>query len=143
MKGADSIMPFVLDASVVGNWFMPDEAQHPHALEAWERIALDDAFVPVHWWFEVRNFMLVAERKERFSDRYTAAALERLARMQIVEAPRAGDAGIFGLARRHQLSFYDAAYLELAKRENMSLATLDSRLAEAAIAEGVTLIGVS
>jgi predicted nucleic acid-binding protein len=45
------------------------------------------------------------------------------------------------LARRYRLTFYDAAYLELAQREGMPLATLDQELAIAARAEGVTLIG--
>jgi predicted nucleic acid-binding protein len=134
-------MPFVLDASVVGNWFMPDEVQHPNALAAWERADIDDALVPLHWWFEVRNFMLVAERQERFSDRYTASALERLARIRIAEATRPNDTGIFAVARRHRLSFYDAAYLELAQREDIALATLDKALINAATREGVVLIG--
>ena len=49
---------------------------------------------------------------------------------------------VFALARRHGLTFYDAAYLELAMRERIALATLDQALARAAIAEGVPLIGV-
>jgi predicted nucleic acid-binding protein len=134
-------MPFVLDASVTANWFMPDEAQHPYAQKAWMEVAADDAMVPLHWWFEVR--MLVGERKQRFTERYTAYVLERLASMSIMEAPRGDDMATLALARRHRLSFYDAAYLELAQREGLPLATLDSEMAKAARAEGVSVVGAS
>jgi predicted nucleic acid-binding protein len=50
------------------------------------------------------------------------------------------DDAVFAIARRHRLTFYDAAYLELAKRERIALATLDDALAVAAAAEGVELI---
>jgi predicted nucleic acid-binding protein len=133
-------MSFVLDASVVGNWFMPDEAEHADASAAWNLIKNENGRVPPHWWFEVRNFMLVAERKGRFTEHFTTSTLQRLARMNIVQAPRSEDAGIFDLARRHRLSFYDAAYLELAQSENIALATLDRDLVHAARAEGVDLV---
>jgi predicted nucleic acid-binding protein len=133
-------MPFVLDASIVGNWFMPDEVRHPDAQAAWELIGADSALVPPHWWFEVRNLMLVAERKLRITEQYTASALHRLDRMEIAEAMRPRDHITLALARRHRLSFYDAAYLELALRESIALATLDDAVAAAAGVEGVDLI---
>jgi len=96
--------------------------------------------VPPHWWFEVRNVMLVGERRKRISATQTIYFLARLSRLRIMEAQRPADAGIFALARRHRLTFYDAVYLELAERENVALATLDEELAEAARAEGVALV---
>ena len=56
-------------------------------------------------------------------------------------APIPNEYAVLDLAQRHRLSFYDAAYLELAQREGISLATLDQALARAATAEGVPLIG--
>jgi predicted nucleic acid-binding protein len=132
-------MPFVLDASVAANWFLPDEPAL--ALTAWERIATDQALVPLHWWFEVRNITLVAERRERIPARLTAIVFDRLTRLRLVFAPRPDDARVLELARRRRLTFYDAAYLELAHRENVPLATLDGALRAAAQAERVPLIG--
>lgn len=131
-------MPFVVDASVAANWFLPDE--EPEALEAWRIIRSDPALVPPHWWFEVRNSLLMAERRERISSRITALILDRLARLRIVITERPDDQVVFSFARRHRLTFYDAAYLELAVRENIALATLDGDLAKAAVKDGVRLL---
>ena len=61
--------------------------------------------------------------------------------MLIYIAPLPQTSAAFDLAQRHNLTFYDAVYLELAQRENIPLATLDQALVRAAIAEGVPLIG--
>ena len=70
-------MGFVLDASVTASWFLPDEDDR-HALEAWDRSATEEVWVPLHWWFEVRNTMLMGERKGRISEALTAHSLNRL-----------------------------------------------------------------
>ena len=132
-------MPFVLDASTAASWNFPDEDQSG-ARAAWERLRHDDAWVPAHWWFELRNVMLIGERRKRISENQTGYFLARLSRLRIAEAPRPNDPGIFALARRHRLTFYDAAYLEMAHREDIALATLDDDLAAAARAEGVALV---
>lgn len=132
-------MPFVLDASVAANWFLPDEPPLAHA--AWKRLATDPGLVPPHWWFEVRNVTLVAERRNRIPARLTAVIFDRLARLRIVFAERPDHAPVLELARRHQLTFYDAAYLQLAQQESVELASLDMRLRAAAEAEQVPLIG--
>lgn len=100
----------------------------------------DDAIVPAHWWFEIRNTMLVGERRERSTERLTSFAMERLARMPISLSPMPRDVDVFALARKHRLTFYDAAYLELAQREGLALATLDAKLAAAARNEKVSLV---
>ncbi|MPZ55649.1 MAG: PIN domain-containing protein [Rhizobiales bacterium] len=132
-------MPFVLDASVTASWFFPDE-DHPDAAEAWRLIKTDDALVPPHWWFEVRNTMLIGERRGRNTEQRTTAALDRLSRMRIQFAPQPDETSVFGLARRHRLTFYDAAYLDLAQRQSVALATLDDDLVTAARAERVDVI---
>ena len=113
-------MPFVLDASVAACWFFPDET-HPVASRAWLLIQEDDAMVPAHWWFEVRNTMLVGERRGRSTEQRTGFAINRLERMTIRHAPHPLDADVFALARKYAMTFYDAAYLELAQKW-MSLA---------------------
>jgi len=135
-------MAFVLDASVTISWFFPDE-QHPDASEAWRRSATEEVSVPLHWWFEVRNTLLLGERRGRISERHTSIALDRLSRLPIIIAPRPNDVDVLALARRHRLTFYDAAYLELAQREQMDLATLDLQLATAARREHVEVIGTA
>jgi predicted nucleic acid-binding protein len=132
-------VPFVLDASVAVCWFFPDETD-AIASRAWLLMHEDDAIVPAHWWFEVRNTMLVGERRGRSTEQLTSFALQRLARMTIAHAPYPLDAGVFAFARKHRLTFYDAAYLELAQRHDIALATLDQRLASAARDEGLRLV---
>jgi predicted nucleic acid-binding protein len=84
--------------------------------------------------------MLMGERRGRASPRQTEEFLIRLGRLRIDLAPVRIDAGIFSLARVHRLTFYDAAYLELAQREAIALATLDRDLAKAASVERVQLV---
>lgn len=132
-------MPFVIDASVAACWLFADEI-HPVASQSWLRIHEDDGVVPAHWWFEIRNTMLVAERRERSTEQLTIFAMDRLARMPIRLSSMPRDSDVFGLARRHRLTFYDAAYLELAQREGLALATLDDKLAAAALREKVSLV---
>lgn len=87
--------------------------------------------------------MLVGERRERSTEQRTSFAMDRLARMAIRLAPMPRDADVFALARKHRLTFYDAAYLELAQREGLALATLDDQLAAAARNEQVSLVAVA
>lgn len=133
-------MAFVLDASVTVSWFLPDE-EHSDALEAWRRSAAEEVCVPLHWWFEVRNTMLMGERKNRISERMTTRSLGRLSLLPITVEPRPDEADVLDLARRRRLTFYDAAYLELAQRKGLPLATLDRELVAAARSEGVELVG--
>jgi predicted nucleic acid-binding protein len=135
-------VPFVLDASVAACWFFPDET-HPVASRAWLLIQEDDAMVPAHWWFEIRNTMLVGERRGRSTEQRTGFAINRLERMTIRHAPHPLDADVFALARKYAMTFYDAAYLELAQRARLALATLDSKLASAARAEDVALVAAA
>jgi predicted nucleic acid-binding protein len=131
-------MPFVVDASVAANWLLPDE--EPEALAAWRRIASDPALVPQQWWFEVRNVLLTAERRQRISEQSTPHILHQLSRLRITLMPLPNDHAVLLIARRWRLTYYDAAYLELAQREAIALATLDHDLAVAAKEEGVPLV---
>jgi predicted nucleic acid-binding protein len=135
-------LPYVLDASIAACWGYHDE-QDSRADAAYERLAEDRAIVPLHWWFELRNVLLIGERRKRIPEQHTADFLRRLSRLPIELAELPSAAAVFSFARGHRLSFYDAAYLELAKREKTALATLDDQLARAAVAEGVPLVGLS
>lgn len=133
-------MPFVLDASIAACWAFEDE-DHPPAAMALARIRTDEAWVPSLWWFEVRNTLLVNERRGRLTEADTAVFLRGLSRLAVSVDRAPGEADVLALARRHRLTVYDAAYLELAQREGLPLATLDSELASAARAEKLPLIG--
>jgi len=132
-------MSFVLDASVTASWFLPDENDRD-AWEAWRRSETEDVWVPLHWWFEVRNTMLMGERRNRISRALTSHALDRLSVLPITVEARPDGGAVFDLARRHGLTFYDAVYLELAQRRKTALATLDSALIAAARTERVPLV---
>lgn len=132
-------MAFVLDASVTICWFLPDE-HHPDAGEAWRRSEHEEVLVPLHWWFEVRNTLLIGERRQRIGESSTVHSLKHLSVLPITHQPRPSETAVLDLARRYRLTFYDAVYLELAQREGIALATLDRQLAEAARAEGVALV---
>jgi predicted nucleic acid-binding protein len=133
-------MPFVIDASTTACWVFSDESE-PVADAARDQLIYDAAFAPSLWWFEVRNAMIVNERRKRIGEDDTVAFLAKLAVLPVVIDRSPHEADILTLARRHRLSVYDAAYLELARRRGEALATLDRKLAAAAAAESIALIG--
>ena len=134
-------MRFVLDASVAAAWCFHDE-QDARADAAFALMQRDaSALVPPLWWFEVRNAGLLGGRRKRITENEMTTFFSRLARMLIDIAELQEETPVFALAQRHRLSFYDAAYLELAQRQDIALATLDQALARAAVAENVALIG--
>jgi predicted nucleic acid-binding protein len=135
-------MPFVLDASVAACWAFEDE-DHPTATLALERIRSDQARVPSLWWFEVRNTLIINERRGRLAEADTAAFLRGLSRLGVTVDRLPEEAGVMTLARKHRLTVYDASYLELAQREALPLATLDADLIRAARAENLSLIGAA
>lgn len=133
-------MPFVVDASVTACWLMPDE-DHPLATSTHGRLTSDHAMVPRIWWFEIRNLLVVNERRGRLDASKSNRALGILRRLPIEFDQKTDEEALLGIARRHRLSVYDAAYLELAQRERIPLATLDGALASAARTEQVPLFG--
>ena len=133
-------MPFVIDASIAACWAFDDE-DHPVAALALERIRSDEALVPSLWWFEVRNTLIVNERRGRLTEADVTVFLRGLARLGVTIDRTPDEAAILTLARRHRLTVYEASYLELAQREGVLLATLDTDLVNAARGERLPLIG--
>lgn len=133
-------MPFVMDASGSACWLLPDEA-HPVATAARARLAGDHAVVPQIWWFEIRNLLVVNDRRGRLDPERSDRALGILRRLPIEFDQRQDEGAILGNARAYRLTIYDAAHLELARRKNLPLATLDAQLARAGRAEQIALIG--
>ena len=132
-------MAFVLDASITECWAFDDE-DHPDARLAFDRMRAEEGVVPSLWWFEVRNILIVNERRRRITESGAASFLLNLSRLRILVDRVPDENGVLRLARAHRLSVYDAAYLELAQREGLPLATLDPGLRKAAAGEGVALL---
>jgi predicted nucleic acid-binding protein len=133
-------MTFIVDASVTISWYLSEEAS-PTGRFAFEQLDAGGAAAPVLWWFEVRNAFVVNERRGRLDPAATAGILTHLARLPIrLDLDHDGET-VLALAREHRLTVYDAAYLELALRADLPLATLDRQLAAAARAARVPLLG--
>jgi predicted nucleic acid-binding protein len=132
-------MALVIDASIAAAWAFADE--HVDAELTFARIGTEEAHVPTLWWYELRNVLVTGERRGRLTERETARFLRDISRLAITVDRAPSEGGVLTLARRHRLTVYNAAYLELALREALPLATLDQGLADAAQAEGVALVG--
>ena len=132
-------MPFVLDASVTASWCFEDE-EASVADAAMDRLPEDHAVVPALWWFEIRNILVVNERRGRIESADSDVFLNDLARLPIRIASDPNGRLVVALARTHRLTAYDAAYLDLAVRLTAPIATLDRALADAARAEGLELV---
>lgn len=132
-------MAFVLDASVTACWANEDE-NDPRADRAFGLLTMEKALVPTLWWFEVRNMLVVNERRQRLTLAQSAQFLTLLAKLPIVVDSDPNENEVLRLARTYRLTVYDSAYLDLALRRNVDLATLDGDLAKAARAEGVAVV---
>ena len=130
----------VLDSSIAISWCLPDEGGTDQVQQA---VARSGAIAPAHWPLEVANALLMAERRQRISADFRNAALQDLRALPIVldaeTSARAWD-GTLRLAEACRLTAYDAAYLELAQRRALPLATLDAELRVAARALGMMLL---
>lgn len=142
-------MNFVLDASVTLAWCFEDEAggaDGDYAVGVLEALRSSEAVAASVWPLEVANGLLVAERRGRLDAAAAAAFMELVLALPIALDPGTRSHGLRGAhqaGRIRRLSAYDAAYLELAARRGVPLATLDARLREAAVEEGVPLFVTS
>lgn len=142
---------FVLDASVALSWCFPDEAGgYADKVLEWLAVSHEPsepvvAMVPVMWSLEVGNALLVGERRGRLKEAQSMRVIGYLQALNII-IDDAGQERTFGitlsLAREHNLSTYDAAYLELAMRLAVPLATQDKKLLVAAQNSGVVLLDI-
>jgi predicted nucleic acid-binding protein len=139
-------MSFVLDASVALLWLVPqtNQAGVEYAEATLKALMRSQAVVPSLWALEVSNVVVKVESKSIVTEADSQRFLALLGRLNIVidqttAAQALGDT--LNLARRYKLSAYDAAYLELALRMGLPLATLDAGLAKAATTAGITIFG--
>lgn len=132
-------MAFVLDASVTAAWLLPDE-ESPLAEDVQDLLVGHHALVPTVWWYEVRNALIVAERRSRLSEAPTRFIQSSLSSLPILLDSEPSESDLMEIARRNVLTVYDASYVELARRTALPPATLDKAMAKAASREQVDLI---
>ena len=136
-------MSLVLDSSVALAWVYADEATDA-VLGLFDTIRLHGAWVPGLWRWEIANVLQLNVRRGRHAGDFRDGALASLALLPVkvdAEADRQAWTAALHLAERHGLTVYDAAYLEIAARRKIPLATLDRQLRAAAANEGVQLLG--
>lgn len=124
------------------SWFLDDETD-PRAEVAQSRLTKDKTLVPQLWHLEVHNCLIVAQRRGHISTKRVTECLEALKWLPIQTDTELNLSAAFSRAQTHGLSFYDAVYLELAKRQDAALASLDAALVRAAKAEGLSPVEVA
>jgi len=134
----------IIDCSLTMTWCFGDEATE-ETTRVQERLIGEAALVPAHWFLEVTNVLAMAERRERISAADAAQFVELLRAFEIQvdeePAPRVFT-HVLPLCRSEALTSYDAAYLDLALRSQLPLASLDDDLRQAAIRLGVEVLGI-
>jgi predicted nucleic acid-binding protein len=141
----DATNAFVLDGSVTMVWGFEDESDD-YAAALLDKMPDLLAHVPSLWSLEVANALIVGERRGRMTPADAARFLAILGTFPIAvddETAARAWTDTLHLARAHQLSAYDASYLELAIRHGLPLASLDGKLKAAAKAVGVALYAVA
>jgi len=135
-------MSLVLDSSLCLAWCFEDE-RTPEVLAVFERVVEEGVVVPTLWRYEIANALLMAQRRKRIDAERRTRLLQALSELDVEEdrAPE-GDPwrAMVQLADLHRLTVYDAAYLELAQRRRLPLATLDKALLDAARKAGVEIV---
>lgn len=140
----DRVKGIVIDASVALAWCFPDEAND---YADGVLVALEDQtiIVPAVWPLEVANALLVGERRKRIRLPEVRRFVDLLKGLDIVvDAQPVADtvSNILPMAREYDLSSYDAAYLDVAVRQDVPLATLDGALQKAALKAGIKIFDI-
>ncbi|MFZ3218098.1 MAG: type II toxin-antitoxin system VapC family toxin [Candidatus Acidiferrales bacterium] len=126
-----------MDCSVAAAWALADERTE-WTSAALKAATVEGAIVPSLFWFEIRNILVVNERRGRIKQMQPARFLADIDLLTDVDV-RPVESDLLELARTHNLTVYDAGYLELASRLGLPLCTLDTQLIQAAPKIGVTL----
>ncbi len=135
-------MSFVLYSSVALAWALPDE---PNLTldPLCDRLTTEMATVPLIWPLEIGNVLLVAVKRGRLTARDMNRLVRELRALPVevdVTSTEESLNEMLILARKFELSTYDASYIELAKRRDMPLATLDAKLRKACLSAKITLL---
>jgi len=135
-------MPFILDSSVALAWILPDET-NPTLDPLCDRLTDDIALVPPVWPLEVGNVLLVAVKRGRLTTKDVSQLITELRALPLeidaASTERAMEETL-ALAKKYNVTTYDASYLELAKRRDLPLATLDTKLRHACVSAKIATL---
>jgi predicted nucleic acid-binding protein len=132
----------VLDPSLALSWYFEDE-RTPVLDALLDQVIEDGAVVPTLWRLEIANGLQTALRRRRINPAFRDRALTQLSRLPIIvdqDSDRYAWTSILQMADRFRLTLYDAAYLELAQRRSLPLATLDKALRASCRQLGIPLL---
>jgi predicted nucleic acid-binding protein len=138
------VTAFVLDASIALAWCFADEAT-PATDALLDRLADEEAVAPALWRLEVADALARSERRGRLSPAGLTRSVTLLQRLAVAVDLAGSDRAfreVLDLARRERLTVYDAAYVELALRLGLPLASMDAQLRNAAAGLGLALLGI-
>ena len=133
-------MSLVIDASMAIAWLMPDERTDA-STRILQLLSSTEGLVPTIFRHEIRNILLISERRQRISRAEVDEILRGLDEPSLRDCGPGDDAKVIQLARVHHLTAYDAAYLALALSTGSTMATLDKALATAARSCNIAVIG--
>ena len=136
------MIPFVVDASVAIAWCIEDEAT-PQTRSLLATAVQTGIIVPSLWFLEMTNVLRIAEKKQRLPAALVDERLVKLAKLIVTVEPIDGELAcgiILALARKHDLTTYDACYIGVSQRLQKPLATLDMAMRKAAKKEGIKLL---
>lgn len=133
---------FVLDCSVAVAWLFDDEA-NPKTDALLKQLVDASILAPAIWPLEIGNTLIQSEKRGRITQKQLASYLVLLSKLPIIIDDKLSMdslGSIISLAQKHNLTSYDAAYLELAIRHHIPLATLDKALLNAASARKIVTL---
>jgi predicted nucleic acid-binding protein len=130
---------FILDCSISASWFFSDEADE-YSRSILESLSRRKALVPSIWPLEMVNVLLSSERRGRLSTANSRHFLDMILSLPIDRDTYTSpslEVSLYHLGLQYELSSYDAAYLELALRHGLPLATKDKKLLAACEKTGI------
>jgi predicted nucleic acid-binding protein len=136
------VSQWIVDASLTLGWYLKDEDDRTYNLDVLAGLKANEALVPFLWTYEVANGLVMAQRRKRLAESDMTTILESLKALPItVDPPDAeGVLQLPTLALNYQLTAYDAAYLELALRLKLPIATKDAAMKRAMASCGIETV---
>ena len=133
---------WIVDASLTLGWYLKDEDDRTYNLDVLAGLKTNEALVPCLWTYEVANGLVMAHRRKRLAESDITTILQSLKTLPISVDPPDAD-GVLQLpvlALKYQLTAYDAAYLEMALRLKLPIATKDAAITRAMTSCGIETV---
>lgn len=133
---------WIVDASLALGWYLKDEEDRAYNLEVLAGLRTNDVIVPFLWTYEVVNGLVIAHRRKRLARSDFSTILNSLKTLPIDVEPADADRvmQLPDIALKHQLTDYDAAYVELALRLKLPIATKDGAMKQAMASSGIEMV---